>query len=195
MWCTQVKDITATVNTANTSTNTTTTNTTTTNNTDKSPFNFNWLSKDKMQAKLGFEMSLLEYRQIRQRLNKILPASQASENVSELLRVFGEATPVTLTKKQMNSLDLDVPADGVDAFGRVTAIGKRKSSLAKVTIIPGSSGDCRVNGRSMIEFFPRYRDIFEISRPLAAVGQFGKFNIWALSRGGGMTGKTMMFDA
>ena len=147
-----------------------------------------------MQDKLGFEMSLLEYRQIRQRLNKIVPAAQASSNVAELLEVFNDSRmSEMINKKRINASTSDnnhaSASSNVDAFGRVTAIGKRKSSVAKVTIIPGSSGECRVNGRAMIEYFPRFRDWFEISRPLGVVRQFGKFNIWAMTRGGGFTGK------
>lgn len=53
---------------------------------------FNWLNREKLQNKLGFEMSLLEYRQIRQRLGKIQNAATLSPNVFEFLRVFGEAS-------------------------------------------------------------------------------------------------------
>lgn len=150
-----------------------------------------------MQDKLGFQMSLLEYRQIRQRLNKIAPAAQVSENVSELLGVFSRQQLQQLQQQQqrdlvnseLTALDSSLASKPqIDAFGRLTAVGKRKSSTAKVTIIPGT-GECLVNGRPMVEYFPRYRDVFEISRPLAVTRQFGKFNIWALARGGGMTGK------
>ncbi len=146
-----------------------------------------------MQDKLGFEMSLLEYRQIRQRLNKIVPATQASSNVSELLRVFGEPEIQKLKPSKTEAKLTSTASSELDAFGRVSAIGKRKSSLAKVTIIPGK-GECLVNGRLLIDYFPRYRDIFQISRPLAAVKQFGKFNIWAQTRGGGMTGKSKLLQ-
>ena len=137
---------------------------------------------------MGFQMSLLEYRQIRQRLNRIVPAAEASQNILQLLRVFcSEPQQKQQKQQQQHQISVNEKSE-IDAFGRVSAMGRRKSSLAKVTIIPGN-GECLVNGVQLCDYFPRYRDVFEISRPLSLVKQFGKFNIWALTRGGGMTGK------
>lgn len=154
---------------------------------------FNWLNREKLQNKLGFEMSLLEYRQIRQRLSKIQQAATVSPNVLEFLRVFGEAvrtkTDSELLSNEHAKLELkrESSLGWIDELGRSIAIGRRKSSSAKVIIVPGS-GEFKVNGISLVDYFPRPRDIYEIAKPLKVTDQFGKFNVWALVQSGGLTG-------
>lgn len=153
---------------------------------------FNWLNREKMQNKLGFEMSLLEYRQIRQRLSKIQQAATVSPNIMEFLRVFGEA--VRTTKSEVSSehtAELDLKKESslgtIDDLGRSIAIGRRKSSSAKIILVPGT-GEFRVNGIPLVDYFPRPRDIYKIAKPFQVTEQFGKFNVWALVTGGGHTG-------
>lgn len=152
---------------------------------------FNWLNREKMQNKLGFEMSLLEYRQIRNRLSKIQNAASASPNILEFLRVFGDAvrteSDMSLSEHGQFELKKESSLGWIDDLGRAIAIGRRKSSSAKVMLVPGS-GEFRVNGIPLIEYFPRPRDIYSIAKPFQVTEQFGKFNIWALVNGGGHTG-------
>lgn len=159
---------------------------------------FNWLNRENMQEKLGFEMSLLEYRQIRQRLSKIQQSATVSPNILEFLRVFGEAVrtktssdsePIStehaqLEVKKESSLGL------IDDLGRSIAIGRRKSSSAKIMLVPGT-GEFRVNGVPLVDYFPRPRDIYTIAKPFQVTEQFGKFNVWALVNGGGHTGNIL----
>lgn len=163
-----------------------------------SAIKFNWLNREKLQNKLGFEMSLLEYRQIRQRLAKIQPASSFSQNVFEFLRVFGEAVR---TNDETTSADPDGLSHELsqlelkkenslgwkDELNRTIAIGRRKSSSAKIMLVPGT-GEFRVNGKALVDYFPKPRDIYFIAKPFQVTEQFGKFNVWALVKGGGHTG-------
>lgn len=155
--------------------------------------NFNWLNREKLQNKLGFEMSLLEYRQIRQRLSKIQSAASVSPNVLEFLRVFGEAVRIETDSEPLSSEHAKLESKKesslgyIDDLGRSIAIGRRKSSSAKVMLVPGT-GEFKVNGVPLVDYFPRPRDIYEIATPLKVTDQFGKFNVWALVQSGGHTG-------
>lgn len=154
----------------------------------QSQSSFTWLSRNQMQDKLGFTMSLLEYRQIRQRLNKIAPAADVSPNIIEFLRIFANNHSNSNNNKDESSKS----HDSIDQYGRVSQIGRRKSAVAKVTIIPtllGKESECLVNGRLASEYFLRLRDMYKLAEPLRVVGQIGKFNIWAIGRGGGPTGQ------
>ena len=155
---------------------------------------FNWLNREKLQNKLGFDMSLLEYRQIRQRLSKIQHAAAASPNILEFLRVFGEAVRTESNIETLPSehakleLKKESSLGWIDDLGRAVAIGRRKSSSAKIMLVPGT-GEFKVNGRPLVDYFPRPRDVYQIAKPFKATDQFGKFNVWALVQSGGHTGK------
>ena len=159
---------------------------------------FNWLNREKMQNKLGFEMSLLEYRKIRQRLSKIQLAAGVSSNVLEFLRVFGEAVRIETDDSDLVSSEhahLELKKESSlgwkDELGRSIAIGRRKSSSAKVMLVPGS-GEFKVNGIPLVDYFPRPRDVYSIAKPFQISEQFGKFNVWALVKGGGHTGNNLI---
>ena len=162
---------------------------------DHNPIEFNWLNREKLQNKLGFEMSLLEYRQIRQRLSKIQQAAAVSPNILEFLRVFGEAVRTEASSNLLSEehSDLELKKESslgiIDELGRAVAIGRRKSSTAKVTLLPGT-GEFRVNGKPLVDYFAKVRDIYAIAKPLQVTETFGKYNVWALVKGGGNTGKT-----
>jgi len=70
----------------------------------------------------------------------------------------------------------------------VYATGRRKTSVAKVWMAPGN-GDVKVNGKSLIGHFKR--DILRqvIEQPLAVIDGVGKYDIYAVCRGGGLSGQ------
>lgn len=159
---------------------------------NQSSIDFNWLNRENLQNKLGFEMSLLEYRQIRQRLSKIQQAASLSPNILEFLRVFGEAVrteSLELMSEEHSKLELKKESSlgMIDELGRAVAIGRRKSSTAKVTLLPGT-GEFRVNGTPLVDYFMKPRYIYDIAKPFQIAESFGKFNVWALVKGGGSTG-------
>jgi small subunit ribosomal protein S9 len=67
--------------------------------------------------------------------------------------------------------------------------GRRKSSVARVRIAPGS-GKIDVNGRTLNDYFTNERDRKAIFGPLEVTNTGGKLDIWVNSSGGGMTGQT-----
>ena len=66
-------------------------------------------------------------------------------------------------------------------------LGRRKTSVAKVRLYPGT-GAVVINGRSGDEVFtrPLYRQMIE--RPFRATDNVGKFNVQAVVHGGGISG-------
>jgi len=67
--------------------------------------------------------------------------------------------------------------------------GRRKTSIARVFIKPGS-GSIKVNGKSLEEYFERpvLRQI--ILQPLETLGVVGKYDIYVTVAGGGKTGQS-----
>lgn len=66
--------------------------------------------------------------------------------------------------------------------------GRRKSSVARVRIMPGS-GKKLVNGRPLAEYFGREVLVLQANRPLVVTEMDGKVDIRALVDGGGISGQ------
>ena len=71
---------------------------------------------------------------------------------------------------------------------RYTATGKRKTSVARVTLTPGT-GQITCNGRPIEEFFGRPVLVTQARMPLAATGTEGRFDVSAILHGGGISGQ------
>ncbi|HSK49939.1 MAG TPA: 30S ribosomal protein S9 [Solirubrobacterales bacterium] len=71
---------------------------------------------------------------------------------------------------------------------RFIATGKRKRSIARVTIVPGD-GKFEVNKRDLAEFFPRPLHQTMARQPLAAAGYEGNVDIRVRVHGGGISGQ------
>ncbi|MDD7684180.1 SSU ribosomal protein S9P [Eubacterium pyruvativorans] len=66
--------------------------------------------------------------------------------------------------------------------------GRRKSSVARVRLLPGT-GKVIINKKSLEEYFPTELLRQEAIRPFAVAGAEGKFDVIALVNGGGFTGQ------
>ncbi|MBI2683881.1 MAG: 30S ribosomal protein S9 [Actinobacteria bacterium] len=71
---------------------------------------------------------------------------------------------------------------------RTRATGKRKTSVARVILIPGD-GTITCNGRPVDEFFGRASLVTTARRPLVATGTEGRFSVVARLHGGGISGQ------
>ncbi|HWP36585.1 MAG TPA: 30S ribosomal protein S9 [Gemmatimonadales bacterium] len=71
---------------------------------------------------------------------------------------------------------------------RWQAVGRRKTSVARVYLTPGS-GKWDVNGRTLGDYFPRRSLVQHIQEPFAVTDTLGAFDVRALVHGGGMTGQ------
>jgi len=68
------------------------------------------------------------------------------------------------------------------------AVGRRKTSVARVYLTPGS-GKWDVNGRTLGDYFPRRSLVQHIQQPFTATGTLGAFDVRSRVTGGGQTGQ------
>jgi small subunit ribosomal protein S9 len=71
---------------------------------------------------------------------------------------------------------------------RYQATGKRKTSIARVVLTPGS-GTITCNGRPIDEFFGRQVLVTRARMPLAETGTEGTWDVAARLQGGGVSGQ------
>ena len=66
--------------------------------------------------------------------------------------------------------------------------GRRKTSIARVRLVPGD-GTITVNGRDFEEYFPRRAYRAAVRAPLELLGAAGRYDVVAKIEGGGPTGQ------
>ena len=71
---------------------------------------------------------------------------------------------------------------------KLQAVGRRKSSVARVTLTPGT-GTWSVNGRTIADYFPRPSHQTWASEPLVVTGTQGRMDVRVNVNGGGNTGQ------
>jgi len=69
-----------------------------------------------------------------------------------------------------------------------TAVGRRKTSVARVILLPGT-GTITINRRSLEEFFPIETLRADVLKPLNATQTLGKYDVRINVEGGGTTGQ------
>ena len=72
---------------------------------------------------------------------------------------------------------------------RYTAVGRRKRSVAKVTLIPGK-GNITVNGKDVKDYMPYETLVMDLVQPLELTDSKDKFDINIDVKGGGFSGQT-----
>ena len=72
---------------------------------------------------------------------------------------------------------------------KYTAIGRRKRSVAKVTIVPGK-GNITVNGKDVKDYMPYETLVMDLVQPLDLAGARDKYDVNVVVRGGGFSGQT-----
>jgi len=70
----------------------------------------------------------------------------------------------------------------------IVAIGRRKTSTARVRIKPGT-GDIKVNGRNLDDYLAREVLVMVAKQPLTLTGNAEKWDIRARCDGGGLSGQ------
>ena len=76
----------------------------------------------------------------------------------------------------------------MESGSRYLATGKRKRSIARVTLVPGD-GKFEINKRSLEEFFPRPLHQTMARQPLAVSGYEGNVDVRVRVHGGGVSGQ------
>jgi len=74
------------------------------------------------------------------------------------------------------------------AEDRFYATGKRKTSIARVWLKPGS-GQFKINNRSLDEYFKREVLKMIIQQPFGLTDTAGKYDVFASVNGGGISGQ------
>ena len=76
----------------------------------------------------------------------------------------------------------------LDELGRAYGTGRRKESVARVWIRPGS-GKIEINGRNSEQYFPRMAQRIHAVSPLKQVGLDERLDVYATVKGGGVSGQ------
>lgn len=72
--------------------------------------------------------------------------------------------------------------------GRLHAVGRRKTSVARVYLSRGK-GEWRINGRPLADYFPRSAYHAVVEAPFRATQTNGEYDVLVNVRGGGLTGQ------
>jgi small subunit ribosomal protein S9 len=107
-------------------------------------------------------------------------AAEAAATDEPAAETVPEATPAT---EEAPRTAADLAADA-----RYTATGKRKSSVARVILMPGT-GRFVLNGRPLEVYFPRRTHQVVVQQPLETAGYIGAVDIVARIHGGGISGQ------
>ncbi len=75
-----------------------------------------------------------------------------------------------------------------DSKGRTYATGKRKTSIARVWIMPGT-GKIQVNGKDFEAYFRRPILKMMINQPFGVANRVGAYDVMATIKGGGLSGQ------
>lgn len=78
----------------------------------------------------------------------------------------------------------------VEVSERTYATGRRKTAVAKVWLMPGT-GEIRVNGQTVSQYFGRVTLEREILRPFQVTETEGKFDVQARLLGGGVAAQAI----
>ena len=71
---------------------------------------------------------------------------------------------------------------------RFQTVGRRKTSVARVIMKPGS-GEWTINGRSIADYFPRKTHQMRVEEPMLVTEMDGRFDVQVRVNGGGLTGQ------
>ena len=68
--------------------------------------------------------------------------------------------------------------------------GRRKASIARVTLVAPGKGNITINGRDVRDFMPYETNVMDLMQPLVATNNEKTFDIVVSVNGGGFTGQT-----
>ncbi len=140
-----------------------------------------WLKLSQYRSKVGEPVAASKYSKVLAllgRLNRIHPQLRPGE-IWKVMKQFQRPGSAELQKPKVQQLD---------THGRAKGIGRRKESSARVYLVEGT-GEVLINGKSILQAFPRLHDRESALWALKATERMDKYNVWALVEGGGVTGQ------
>jgi small subunit ribosomal protein S9 len=72
---------------------------------------------------------------------------------------------------------------------QIQTVGRRKRSVARVILRPGT-GEWKVNGREVTDYFPRPTHQIRLEEPFKITDLEGQFDVTVRVHGGGLTGQS-----
>ena len=106
--------------------------------------------------------------------------ADTTEN-EELLEENAPSSYTTETKSEPTGSGQSVTAPGI-------GLGRRKSAVARVRLIPGS-GEWKINGRTLENYFPNKLHQQLVRSPFTLLDLEGRFDVIARVSGGGTSGQ------
>lgn len=175
-----------------------------------------WKDQSEMATEFKTKLTMTRYRRVTKLLNR-LNEFQMIANVGgcpELAQKLTDILAVYESSKKEAYLNKGKRKPVIlDEYGRSYTLGKRKTSSARVWMIPVkkttepapetllgleegrptypvTASSILVNNLPMHAFFRFPQDRERITRPLRVAGVLGKYNIFAIVRGGGTSGQS-----
>ncbi|MGC8765503.1 MAG: 30S ribosomal protein S9 [Brevinematia bacterium] len=71
---------------------------------------------------------------------------------------------------------------------KIYATGRRKTSVARVFLIPSGKGKILINGKDIEKYFPA-NYVNTVKEPLVITETLSKYDVYATVKGGGLTGQ------
>ncbi len=96
------------------------------------------------------------------------------------------------TKKTVKEEEVEAtPVMDVNVQGGsfIPAVGRRKTSIARIRLVKNGKGLITVNGREMEKYFTTYELRNTVSSPLKTIGQENVLDVSAMVEGGGLRGQ------
>nr|XP_018261619.1 uncharacterized protein I303_06059 [Kwoniella dejecticola CBS 10117]OBR83777.1 hypothetical protein I303_06059 [Kwoniella dejecticola CBS 10117] len=185
----------------------------------------NWLAKDELSNILDVKLRTNTLRQVVELLTELNHLRHVSElagqhglvgDINRILSAYERTAPAptTVDGESGSGSGGKSEVSGIDQFGRSHAMGRKKTSSARVWLIPsqtlrsitntntnsddststadisgqsGQGNEILINHIPLSQYFVRPSDRETILRPLKITGYLGAFNIFGFSRGGGMS--------
>lgn len=109
-----------------------------------------------------------------------------TKNFSDLKDIIGAVTDIPT--QAVSGGDTDSKKPRLDTLGRAYATGRRKCSVARVWLKPGT-GKVIVNGKDQAVYFGRQTHLLIFNQPFLLAGRVGAYDIMATVKGGGSSGQ------
>lgn len=107
--------------------------------------------------------------------------AETTETKDELIEESAPSSYTTETPAEKTG-------EGKSATKPGYGLGRRKSAVARVRLIPGS-GEWKINGRALEDYFPNKLHQQSIREPFALLDLEGRFDVIARIAGGGISGQ------
>ena len=109
---------------------------------------------------------------------EVVEATEATETGA----VATSETPVATSETAA------APRPSRAAGGNAQTVGRRKEAVVRVRVVPGT-GEFKLNGRTLEEYFPNKVHQQLVNSPLKLVDVEGRFDVVARITGGGVSGQ------